>query len=155
MNDKTDLTSGREDDVKEFAHLKVPSGFVLNKTPSPFSQINGPTFDTIIDGQPVRGFRVEKRHCNRAGIVHGGMMMTFADMVLGSACWDVTDRTAVTIRMTTDFISMARPGDWVEARADVTRQTSSLIFASGQINVGQRLVMTMSGIFKPVGRPRK
>ena len=41
------------------------------------------TLTVGLTGRVGAEFRVEQRHCNPAGILHGGMMMTVADMTAG------------------------------------------------------------------------
>ena len=38
------------------------------------------------------------------------------------------NKVTVTVRMLTDFLAPARPGDWVEGRASLTRETKSFYF---------------------------
>src|SRR3546814_5703140 len=61
----------------------VPAG-MKELTFMGFMAVNGPLWGRIDDdGLPVMGFRVEARHCNPMQTCHGGMLMTFADMLLG------------------------------------------------------------------------
>lgn len=95
------------------------------------------------------GFVVERRHLNTGGVVHGGMLMTFADQALGMAGWSATgNRPQVTIQLDTHFISGAKLGEFVEARCEIRRQARSLIFLAAELVVGDRLVATATGVWK-------
>lgn len=95
------------------------------------------------------GFLAEARHLNRGGIVHGGMLMTFADQALGMAAWSANGaRRQVTIQLDTHFISGVREGEFVEARCRVVRKTFALLFMTGELAVGERVVATASGVWK-------
>ena len=124
-----------------------PEGFKLGQR-GPFTVHNGPIFRKETDDGLVQGFRVLDRHCNGVGILHGGMMMAFIDGVLGTAVWRETDRPALTIRMTCDFLSIARPGDWIEGLGTVTKATRSVAFVEGRVWTGEKTVLTASGVFK-------
>jgi acyl-coenzyme A thioesterase PaaI-like protein len=53
-----------------------------------------------------------------------------------------------TIDMDTHFIDVVRQGDWVVASAKVQRRTRSLVFAAGQLSVGDRTVLAGQAIMK-------
>ena len=138
-----------------------PPGFVLSERSSPYTEMIGPLYDLHdlpdLPGDPehCRGFRVLEGHLNNAGIIHGGMMMSFADTVLGRAAGSVGSGSAVTVHMTTDFLGPAHLGDWVEGRAKIMRQTRTLIFVEGEIRTRKRLLMTANGIFRRLSRRRR
>lgn len=124
---------------------------------SGFVALVGPLW-TRRDGEgDSYGFLAEERHLNRGGVVHGGMLMTFADQSLGMAAWAANgDRPQVTVQLETQFISSVRDGEFVEARCRVLRQTNSLLFMRGDLTVGDRLVAACSGVWKMmVRRDRK
>ena len=141
--------------MTEEIHKEPPEGFREHRTRSGFSQHNGPTYEKVEDGSVYRGFYVLGRHCNSLGIVHGGQLMSFADALLGMTVWHETRKTPLTVRMTTDFISIARPGQWVEGRGFVTKATHSVIFCGAEIYVGKRTIMTAQAIFKAMERHSK
>ncbi len=109
-----------------------PEGFVESRDRGPFTTHNGPLFHRMDGDRFLQGFRVLKRHCNGAGVVHGGMLMAFADGLMGGAVWRAAKAPALTVRMTSDFLAIARPGDWVEGAARVTRLTRSLAFVDAR-----------------------
>ena len=89
---------------------------------------------------------------NSRGITHGGMLMAFADGLLGTAIFRETNTFALTMRMNSDFLSSARPGEWLEGTARVTRATGSVAFCEAELFVGNRPVMKATGVFKLMGR---
>ena len=72
--------------------MTVPEGFSEIRLIDPFEIHVGPAYGA--GDIPTRryAFRVATHHCNLRGVVHGGMLMTFADLALGQAVWDVTDK---------------------------------------------------------------
>jgi uncharacterized protein (TIGR00369 family) len=129
-----------------------PDGFIAlpfgpNGT---FLEINGPLYGKRESERLVLGFRVERRHSNPVKICHGGMLMTFADMVLAIATIFETrlDRFLPTVNLTGDFLAPAPLGAWVEGRTRVLRQTRSLVFAECLVTADDVPVLRTSGIFK-------
>jgi uncharacterized protein (TIGR00369 family) len=133
--------------VKDPTVFPVPAGYALEPLRSGFSQTVGPWY-RLQDAQFVQfAFRADERHINSLGIVHGGMMMSFADTLLGQTHRKVSGRPAVTTRMTVDFIDAARFGDLVEGRGEVTRETRNLVFVRAQVWTSRRTLLTASGVF--------
>lgn len=107
----------------------------------------------IRDADGVRfGFRAGAQHANPEGVVHGGMLMFFADHVLGAHVWHaIGRRPCATISLNCDFLRAARPGDWVEARAEITRKGRAVVFCRGSLEVAGEPVLTADGVWKVIG----
>lgn len=131
----------------------APAGFRETKLIDPFEIFVGPVWE-IGDGPERRfAFRVEARHANRSGGLHGGMLMTFADLTLGAAVWDATDNAAcVTLNMQTQFLKAVGEGDLVEVCPQITRRTRALVFVRGDFTVAGDVVFTASSVWKLLGR---
>lgn len=100
----------------------------------------------------VFGFRAGLQHLNPMGIVHGGMLVTFADHVLGSLVWHRLGRKpCATASLNSDFLSSAKLNDWIEGVAEITRLGRSVVFVRGQILVENKTILTVSGIWKVIG----
>jgi uncharacterized protein (TIGR00369 family) len=129
-----------------------PEGFTRSTTRGPYTSHNGPFYHLVTETEFRHGVRVKARHCNSRGITHGGMLMAFADGLLGTAVFRETKTVALTIRMNSDFLSSARPGEWLEGTARVTKATKSVAFCEAELFVGNRAVMKATGVFKLMGR---
>src|SRR6201995_4472082 len=105
-------------------------------------------------GDSVRfAFMAEPKHHNRRGVVQGGMLMTFADRSMGMTCWYANGRQAqATIQFDMHFIDAVQIGEFVEAHCRVVRRTRALVFMSGELKVGERLVATANGVWKTLGK---
>ena len=105
------------------------------------------------DGQGFRyGFPAEARHLNMGGVVHGGMLMSFADDVLGMTVWEAAGRKpCTTVQLSTQFIAPVKLGEFVEGRAEVLRTTRSVVFVRGLVTVGERTIVHADGIWKILG----
>ena len=97
-------------------------------------------------------------HANPAGVVHGGVLMAFADHGLSLLAWEAAERTlCTTIQLNTHFLDAIHPGEFIELRGEVTRRTRGLVFMRGVIGVRNehkmRDVGAIDGIWR-VLRPR-
>ena len=95
------------------------------------------------------GFVAEQRHLNKGGVVHGGMLVSFADDALGATVWEAVGRQPVTtVQLNTQFIAPVRLGEFVEMRAEVLRRTRTVVFIRGVLGVGGRTVVHADGVWK-------
>lgn len=114
-----------------------------------FIELVGPVWHKREPEGLAYGFLAEARHLNRGGIVHGGMLMTFADQAIGFASMDaVPEGRRATIQLDTHFVAAVREGDFVVARSQVVRRTRSVMFMATTLTVGESVVATASGIWK-------
>jgi uncharacterized protein (TIGR00369 family) len=94
-------------------------------------------------------FLADVKHRNRRGVVHGGMIMTFADRALGMTARHANGyKPQATIQLDVHFVDAVQIGGFVEARAEIVRRTRSLIFMKADFVVGERVVATANGIWK-------
>ena len=94
-------------------------------------------------------FLADPKHRNRRGLVHGGMIMTFADRALGMTARHATgNKPHATIQLDVHFVDAVQIGEFIEARAEVVRRTRSLIFMKADLVVGTRVVAAANGIWK-------
>ncbi len=128
-----------------------PEGFYPIEHSNPFGAHIGPIFERDAGDHAVRGFYIAEKHSNSAGIAHGGVLMTFADVVLARAVMREIKTMAVTVRMTCDFIAPAKMGAWVQGRGLVTRATKSLVFVTGELSVEVKPILSAQGMLKPLG----
>jgi uncharacterized protein (TIGR00369 family) len=104
------------------------------------------------DGGWRYGFLAEQRHLNKGGVVHGGMLMSFADDALGMTVWQsVGRRPCTTVQLSTQFVSPVRLGEFVEVRAEVLRATRTVVFVRGVVEVAGRAVVHADGVWKILG----
>lgn len=127
-------------------HPAVPEGFRrLDLSKSLFLETNGPFYVRREGDEVLIGMRVEARHCNSMGTLHGGMMGAFADVTLtvGANILARTQRFLVTLSLGLDYVGAAKAGDWVQAPVEVVRVTRGYVFA-------QAVASTLEGT--PVAR---
>jgi len=118
-----------------------------------FESNNGPFWHRLEEDGRVRcAFRVEKKHLNGMGNVHGGCFMTFADYCLFAIAAPLLDGHGITVGFACEFLDAAREGERVECDGEILRAGGSLIFLRGILSSGQRPLFSFSGTIKRVKR---
>ena len=126
----------------------IPDGFVINEGRGPYSSHNGPYYiNTSVDPW-VHGTYILERHCNAAQMAHGGMLMSFADGVCGHAVYKEAKIPGVTIKFNSEFLSAARPGEWLEGIATVSAVRDDFAFCEARLYVSNRNVLLVNAVFK-------
>ena len=131
--------------------LDIPAGFTALKLSFGFLESCGPLYGKWADGRLLLGFRVELRHCNPGRVAHGGMLATFADMLLplSARLQSETDMGFLpTVNLSCDYLAPAPLGAWVEGRADALTMTRNLLFAQGLVAADGTPCLRVNGIFK-------
>lgn len=86
------------------------------------------------------------------GILHGGMMASFCDMLLPMAVLGqpgpVKGRFLPTISLQIDYLAPSPLGCWLEGTAELLRATRSLVFAQGLVSADGTPCARVSGVFK-------
>lgn len=129
----------------------IPPGFAPLGIRMGFLESNGPLFLRWSDERATLAFRVGFRHCNPGSVCHGGMLATFADMLLPIAArlQSIAEMGFLpTINLTCDFLAPAPLGSWVEGQADAVRATRNLLFVQGLATADGTPCLRANGIFK-------
>lgn len=132
------------------AEPSVPAGFERRDRGGPYFQALGPIYmKPTPEGGAVIALRVEHKHTNLAGMTHGGMLATLADGAFGIniAMRRRQHSGQVTVSLNSDYLSAARPGDWLEAHVSVRRMGRQLAFADCVLMVGERTVLRATAVF--------
>lgn len=130
----------------------LPEGFKPFGVPDDFAGLNGPLYcKRLPDGEFIYGFRVGERHLNPNGVLHGGMMFTFADQFLGRVVVAETRRICTTVKLNVEFLAPGKGGDWIEGRAETLRVTRDMAYMRAQVSAGHRTLMTAQGIWRLFG----
>jgi acyl-coenzyme A thioesterase PaaI-like protein len=132
------------------ARADLPPGYHLMNWTRGFGRSVGPLYEKSDANGFTRAFLVEEHHTNGMMNAHGGMLMSFADMALGHAVSFERSSWWVTVRLICDFVSACRLGDWVEGNGQIVAEEDGLFTVRGRIWVGERTVMTASGVFKAI-----
>lgn len=112
----------------------------------------GPIY-RLPDEGAVRRFAlpVLDKHLNGSGNVHGGLLMTFADISMSQTARAATGAPGCnTVSMTCDFVGPGKAGETLACSVRVTRKTRTLVFMSADIVSGDRPVAVATGLWKIV-----
>lgn len=96
---------------------------------------------------------MKPHHLNGGGTVHGGMLMTLADTLLGRTISVVLgDGKAATVSLNCDFLAAARSGERIIGRGRITRRTRTIVFLAGELyGADERPLLAATGIWKVLG----
>jgi acyl-coenzyme A thioesterase PaaI-like protein len=118
-----------------------------------FETHNGPFYHRMDDqGRIQCAFRIEPKHLNGAGNVHGGAFMSFADYCLFAIATPVLLGPGVTVSFACEFLDAAREGELIEGSGEIMRAGASMIFLRGLLRAAERPLFTFSGTIKRVKR---
>ncbi len=93
---------------------------------------------------------VRPQHCNPFGEVHGGFIAAMADFVCAYSMLNGPQptRSVATVQLSTQMISSARLGEWIEARAHVRRKGRTIAHVGCAFEVGDRLIAHADAVFR-------
>jgi len=133
-------------------HPLIPEGWTLQSFPDTFSAHAGPFyFRDYALKEPGVGFYSEPHHANGVGIVHGGALLTLADMALWDICRRVIGRFhGVTVTMNSEFLSPGPIGKFIVATGEATKIGKSLMFARGVVTCESETLLAFSGALKRI-----
>ena len=150
------MTTPAEIDPTKATAPGIPTGFLPAAAGSGFASRNATFYGQWVNEQLLLGFRVDESHCNMGGVLHGGMLATFADTLLPYAAMYQAlggRRFLPTISLQVDYLATAAMGAWVQGQAAVLRMTRNMVFMQGLVTVDGAPIARLSGIFK-LGTPR-
>jgi uncharacterized protein (TIGR00369 family) len=117
-----------------------------------FNRFAGPFYRLPDEGAVRRfAFVVLDKHMNGAGTVHGGLLMTFADIAMSRTSRLASGaKSCSTVSLNCDFVAAGKLGELVEIRVTVSRQTRTLVFLTSVISSGERVLLNASGLWRIV-----
>ena len=106
------------------------------------------------DGTITYCLPTDERHDNSSGVIHGGLLMTFADSVLGYVAWGACPPNSwcVTVSQSSTFLRAGRPGDLIEVTPVVTRATRTMVFTRGDFLVRGEAIFQAASVWKITGQ---
>lgn len=96
----------------------------------------------VEEGKIEIQFTVEKYMLNPIGILHGGIMATMLDEVMGAACFTLGRPVGyATINMNVDYLSPAKIGEKVIAKGIVVRAGKTVVHVKAElVNEDEKLL---------------
>ena len=132
----------------DFDTLSDKKNYSIDDDPGPFSRNNGFLYNLECNGTFFKGFEVNEVNCNKAGIAHGGTLISFADGIMGYTAWKKDSFPCLTAKLTANYIGPAPKGSWVYGFAEVIRETNSILFMRCSLYIRENIIFTADGIFK-------
>ncbi|WP_439517369.1 PaaI family thioesterase [Hydrogenophaga sp.] len=102
------------------------------------------------DADGALALRIEDRHTNITGRVHGGMAMGLASMGLAQAAQRAArpGSRATLLTLNLELIDSAQVGEWLFTEATVQRTTRTMVFVTGGLRSGERVLLTASAVYQ-------
>ena len=130
------------------AQTERPEGYAPLLRGSPFSDLTGPVwFRREPDAPRVHVVQPTlPNHCNSGGVIHGGMLMTFADNALCTALTAICNRAPSTVVFSAEFMSAGTAGPPLESRVEVPQASRHLGFTRGTVCQGDRVLVNYNAV---------
>lgn len=137
------------DHLQKTEHHPAPAGWSMQSHLETFSGRAGPYYFRDAGEKAGVGFFAEAHHANMGGVLHGGALLTLADMAL----WDICKREigffrGVTVTLNAEFVGAGPIGGFVEATGELVKSGRKLMFARGIISADGAALMSFSGTLK-------
>lgn len=128
----------------------VPQGYELFPLDGSFNDAFAPMFMALTDEGPQIALRVEKKHLNPMGILHGSVYMAIFDIAFACVIGHTLGKYAgtPTVNINIDYLSAAREGELLIADVECTKIVNTLGFARGVIRSEKGEKASASGVFK-------
>lgn len=121
--------------------------YLLHSTQdAPFYQLLGIKLIRLGPGLSEFEVTTEEKHCNPLGLLHGGLIMSIADAVMGNAIRS-TGITGVTVDISVSIMASVSYGSVLRATGKVRRAGKTMIFAEAEVWCKDRLVGQAKGTF--------
>jgi acyl-coenzyme A thioesterase PaaI-like protein len=129
--------------------ITPPPGFEPFNVPGTFVAHNAMLYrKTDESGRTVWGFAAEAQHENPNGVIHGGMLMTFVDTIMGQTAEEMAVRYTATISLTCEFLASKKVPCWVEGHVRVSRLARTVAFVRAELTSGGDTLLTASGVWR-------
>ena len=120
-----------------------------------FEDYVGPLYYKEADDGEIRcAFVAADNHVNGQSVLHGGMLMTFADYaVFLFARKALGNQRAVTVSFSSDFTAAVGEGEFIEATGEVVHETGGLLFMRGRVFCEETTLLRFSAVLKKLRAP--
>ena len=126
--------------------MPAEGGATKGREPSPFVELIGGQMEEWGEGYARMSLVLEPYHTNPNGVMHGGVITTIMDEVLGVAIASLRGMEVTyaaphsTVEMNASFLLGARPGDRIVVEGRVLRLGKSIAFGEAEARRGDELI---------------
>lgn len=135
--------------------LTPPEGYAPHFRKSRFTDPWEPLYSRGSGREVSIGLWLAEAHCNSRGLVHGGLIASLADNAMGLSCAAAmaTEGRApggglVTVTLSTDYLGIARLGQWLATDTQFVKTGGSICFASCLVHADGQPVARANATFK-------
>ena len=137
------------EDRKSKMPRPAPDGWMEPRYRQTFAFHAGPVYFRVPGPKAGVGFYSEPHHANLGNVIHGGALMTLADMALFDACFrEYGEFAAVTLSLNVDFLNPGPIGKFIIAAGEITRAGKSIMFVRGFVEADDLALLSFSGSIK-------
>jgi acyl-coenzyme A thioesterase PaaI-like protein len=115
--------------------VEIPVGFEPHTRKSPLIAPWQPIYISEDANSVVLGMEIREPHTNSRGLVHGGLVASMLDNVMGLACGKAHAAKGyggtggVTLSLSVEYLGMARTGHWITFEPHFVKAGKLLCFA--------------------------
>lgn len=110
----------------------------------------------VNEGQLVFEFTVLETQLNPNGILHGGVMATMLDELMGGATWTLNKPYPfATINLQVDYLSPAKVGEVILGEANVIKAGSTVVHAEAKLYNAKNMVIAKATSNLVVMKPKQ
>lgn len=130
------------------------AGYTIPYPNDPFEMRGGPFYIGFDEnGGTIVALRAGENQSNSNGVVHGGCLMTLADLAV---CYEAIGGDdalrALTVSLTANFLAPAERGVVLRAYPRINRRTKRMAFVDARIMAGETCVFTASAVIRVTNR---
>ncbi len=93
--------------------------------------------------------KLDKRHENAQGYIHGGVLSTFADHAMSLVIWETSGRAnCTTVQMNSQFLSALKAPAFVEIDVTITKRGRQMMFVRGMLYCEGEPIMEVTGVWR-------
>ncbi|MCG0278529.1 MAG: PaaI family thioesterase [Thermanaeromonas sp.] len=118
----------------------------MKVTPNPFVESLGIEFLSINPGNVRVRLKVDRRHLNPWGNLHGGVFATLADTAMGVAARSL-GKVAATVNLSLNYVYPVHEGAEVICEGKVIHEGKNIIHTQAVLMVKDKRVAMANGIF--------
>ncbi|MCB9074942.1 MAG: PaaI family thioesterase [Chitinophagales bacterium] len=109
----------------------------------------------VNEGQLIFEFTILETQLNPNGILHGGVMATMLDELMGGATWTLNKPYPfATINLQVDYLSPAKVGEVIRGEANVIKAGSTVVHAEAKLYNSKNLVIAKATSNLVVMKPK-
>lgn len=135
----------------------IPHGFEPHFRKSPLTDPWEPLYSHRLPDRIIVGLHVREPHTNSRGMVHGGLIAALADNAMGMSCGAVMmaegrslEAKPVTVSMATDFIGIAKLGQWLAFDTVYVKTGRTLCFAQAFVTADGEVIARADARFRVI-----